>query len=104
MTHTPGPWNVQEGLHNNRYCEIWSGPLCIGETSGCGEIRSEGEDAANARLIAAAPELLASCMDARYELAVLVNQFGLGFDTPTEHPVIVRLDAAISRATGEDAA
>jgi len=89
MNHTPGPWNVQEGSANNKYCEIWSGLLCIGETSGCSEIRSEGEDAANARLIAAAPDLLKACIAIREE-----------YVAPTKSALDI-VYAAIAKATGD---
>ncbi len=67
MPHTPGPWQQ----HDHDYCpfEIWGaldGPLEDGKIHGeqvCDII--EGDDAernhANARLIAAAPELLSAC-------------------------------------------
>jgi hypothetical protein len=52
--HTPGPWKVQENA--DAYTHIvrskTNAYIC-----GCGQ-GSDGEDKANARLIAAAPELL----------------------------------------------
>lgn len=48
MTHTPGPWEVQDDCATS----IWAGGHYIAETYTDGE--------ANARLIAAAPDLLAA--------------------------------------------
>ena len=93
MKHTPGEWRVI--AHS----------IIIADESGIcklfGEGMNFGEQIANARLIAAAPDLLAACKSARFEMAGLVNQFGLGFTKPEEHPVIARLDAAIAKAEGE---
>lgn len=55
--------------------------------------------AANARLIAAAPDLLKAGDGARQALWNALDH--LGFECPDAHPAIVELDAAIARATGE---
>jgi hypothetical protein len=61
MSHTPGPWKVEE--YRNHF-EIWPDPK---NNLGCGTMIAAThdwipggrvDDAANARLIAAAPELL----------------------------------------------
>ncbi len=44
--------------------------------------------------------LLAACKAARANLESLVNDFGLGFDEPEEHPLIQKLDTAIAKAEG----
>lgn len=77
--HTPGPWHVANGVQirsaRDQIAKVWS--------------MRNGEGNANARLIAAAPELLAS-------LQVLVENGGIGpesmFDDARE---------AIFKATGE---
>lgn len=54
--HTPGPWEVHDGL-------VWSkkyGAICD-PLSEVGNNRTQPEARANARLIAAAPDLLAAC-------------------------------------------
>jgi hypothetical protein len=54
MKHTPGPWLYQE--KSDAYTHIVRGPS--GQyVAGCGQC-SHGECEANARLIAAAPEML----------------------------------------------
>jgi len=58
--HTPGPWTVEaypdrasrHPLHNNRYVASPGGLVCA--------LRDQPAQAADARLIAAAPELLAA--------------------------------------------
>jgi hypothetical protein len=49
--HTPGPWKVEPGFHRNRIADADDAAICfaLGFTQ---------EATANARLIAAAPELL----------------------------------------------
>ncbi len=54
-THTPGPWGYSEG-------EIYRGNNPIASViPSFGWFRKTAEDEANARLIAAAPELLEQC-------------------------------------------
>lgn len=63
--HTSGPWNVGRKTANETWC-VWAGKLRIawidfwGEQIESGNFKSESEQQANARLIAAAPELLAA--------------------------------------------
>jgi hypothetical protein len=58
-THTPGPWSVSNGLPT-----VWAnnGERQIADCDK-GPLRSAGEDLANARLIASAPELLAALIE-----------------------------------------
>jgi hypothetical protein len=60
--HTPGPWHVE---NLDEICTDASG-ACVAMVNCCGfgEYTSEEEHAANARLIAAAPFLLDSILDA----------------------------------------
>lgn len=94
--HTPGPWK-REGLtvyalmsagwlkgkelFKNRF---WANLVCDASCS-----KEEAE--ANARLVAAAPELLDACIDARRWLAGWASA----------EPYISLLDAAIAKATGD---
>lgn len=57
LQHTPGPWHIMKPLESNGY--VWVNPM----GGMCGEIAtawpiSQGSAEANARLIAAAPDLL----------------------------------------------
>ena len=57
-THTPGPWEKATiGIGTNSKQVVW-----LGEKTGRRiQVISTGRDEANARLIAAAPELLSQC-------------------------------------------
>jgi hypothetical protein len=55
MKHTSGPWEVDKGEHKSK-ChghEIWTGGMLVAQVAGLAEF-----DAANAKLIAAAPTML----------------------------------------------
>jgi hypothetical protein len=98
--HTPGPWRCGQGITEKITPVVWAGSLVFGERivhriAVC-------DNAANARLIAAAPELL----DALEELVS-----DLEFDMSAGcNPRLVKSGkrieyarAAISKATGESA-
>ena len=61
VTHTPGPWHVNEGIRGKTYVEHAHGMICDMQLE---EYVHTNEDRlgilADANLIAAAPELLAS--------------------------------------------
>jgi hypothetical protein len=82
--HTAGPWKASQGFDVGVY--------------GCGyrvALMTSGEvnrDMANARLIAAAPELLEALVLVR-DYVVTMKQMG--------HEYQVAIDAAIAKATGE---
>ena len=89
--HTPGPWQARAGLSR------WNVTTCEKPRTFniCAINTDRIEQAANARLIAAAPELLAACEEAiRY-----VDSKG------SEHVnrvPFVSMRAAIAKARGED--
>jgi len=94
MKHTPGPWEawVKDGWHvsdgTDRIADLAEfDDQCFGYD---GAIELEE---ANARLIAAAPELLEACIAVR------------AFDNngPSWHQAMRKIDLAIAKATGEDA-
>lgn len=91
--HTPGPWRYQEA--SDVYTHIVRGPnnyfVCqfSQDTSG----RSE----ADARLTAAAPELLEACQAIRL---VMLNETGHGFELAMRS-IEPKLKAAISKAWGQ---
>ncbi len=94
MAYTPGPWFV----FGNGHCV--GGPHHGNETAGVAmcamRLRDEEENAANARLIAAAPDLLAALR------AVLDRHNYQGTGEPWPHLLVV-VRAAINRAEGGDA-
>ena len=93
--HTPGPWNFEDTLVFTREpMETVDGGTSIEfvEIADCSsyEIHGGYDARANARLIAAAPDLLAA-------LTALVNQTDAPEYFPTE---VENARAAIARATG----
>lgn len=72
-THTPGPWTVGNGSPTvyAREHAICAGPIIIGCALGNGYPIGRGwapDSAANARLMAAAPDLLAALEEVRKQL------------------------------------
>ena len=87
-THTPGPWKSDGMLILARF-DSSSGPFPVAQTAG---FRGVEVDCANARLIAAAPELLAACWEALK---------WCGDNHPAvELPIEAALKAAIEKAEG----
>ncbi|WP_313014578.1 hypothetical protein [Brevundimonas sp.] len=98
--HTPGPWVVTSDGH---YVSPGADLSKIVALIFRPNTDQEGERHANARLIAAAPDLLAALIEARDAL----HQHYVDWDGEPEDAVPLQLarskcDAAISRATGED--
>ena len=97
-SHTPGPWNAvesQPGIYLIR-------ELCAeAEFSHIATASRRGptELLANARLIAAAPDLLAALEDAREEIAMRVLEDG--GDQRSVTKACAKYDAAIAKARGE---
>lgn len=95
--HTPGPWRIRYGKRFEYDYLLKAGkdtPIAYWSNF---KIRTKKESKANARLIAAAPELLEA-------LQSLVNQFlQRGVFTAPEHPDRIALalaESAIAKATG----
>lgn len=91
IQHTPGPWTISGEEHANVICgahfvvaDVF--PEASDMTTGAG---THEEAEANARLIAAAPELLAVCL-ALQERGAVIATTGLGD----------QLTAAIAKAQG----
>jgi len=98
--HTPGEWEIRDNDYFPNQKTI--------ETDGSSRViavidKSDDEDLANARLIAAAPELLAACED-------LVNlwdewaRYSEGLEEPLRRSIEMRVQqsrAAIAKARGE---
>jgi hypothetical protein len=88
--HTPGPWAIS--VHAQWAIDASDGKPVASSGFLSDGIRSVEEQAANARLIAAAPSLLAACGMA---LDVLISD---GYDE--QSPPVARLRAIIATATG----
>ena len=120
IKHTPGPWDFRKGdtLNPDRpfgIVRLLSRDECLqidGDDSGFGdrseviaEVTDGTEAVADARLIAAAPALLAACYQALGAMRDLAEQAG---DVPEwntggdAYEACNALCAAIAKATGED--
>jgi len=69
-THTPGPWFIHERFSSDGTFDIWDKPDALRGARWLADVKTYGgafpdvpEAEANARLIAAAPELLAACKE-----------------------------------------
>lgn len=80
--HTPGPWKVERPYIRG------AGRVIASLESG----RNEVEDTANARLIAAAPELYGA----------LVDLIGFLFHGKKDRQTILRATAALAKARGDE--
>ena len=92
--HTPGPWEAfasHAGLYVIDSAE--QGAIC--------KIEWCLEDEANARLIAAAPELLQAIKDLFRECAMVHKSWGDGDNTKEADAAIKRAKDAIAKATAE---
>ena len=103
--HTPGPWHIKP-YRNFRKC-IWASfetnPYPLAHVPVMGHQKHVD---ANARLIAAAPELLEALKDLAQ--SIVWKEFGecRGFSDSMPLPVITSVEkarAAIAKATGEQA-
>lgn len=103
MAHTPGPWEVAPPGYVDEHYAVLDG---FGHTASVyGYPEQEAVALANARLIAAAPELLACLQSLRVVFAslegwrdmdaTLVDQF-------ISSDGLHRVDAAIAKATGKE--
>lgn len=104
--HTPGPWyhSCDEG-NDPGHCNVNAGPdefmpdgYMIATVEEVDDGTHDEQREANARLIAAAPELLAALEDARDAIASLPDFDGRKFGR-TLH--VEQIDAAIRKARGE---
>ena len=90
--HTPGPWDYSDQTGSRKHCYL--GQVWDSEGESLAVLDSTTDPAvatANARLIAAAPDLLAACEDA-IRLLDEHRMRGLTYDT---------LDEAIKKAKGQ---
>ena len=97
--HTPGPWKTKRDRHNRHRFEVRGKPdghltPCIAITASWLDSDPESESAANARLIAAAPDLLEA-------LREYVDQdfMACGYDSGIGGTTQSKAEAAIAKAT-----
>lgn len=99
-SHTPGPWEIRESKQGEGVC-IYAGQYGIGKVW---NLNDNPENEANARLVAAAPELLVALKSAR---AIIQDDRDAMFESVTvagiastmdeiDRPHIDRLDAALA--------
>ncbi len=103
--HTPGPWATDmEGLDNGDDIPINASGVYIATVTTCwpcvmdldGELQEEGK--ANARLIAAAPDLLAACKEMLLRIKEYQDLDGLL--TAKERGSRDKMIAAVAKAEG----
>ncbi len=101
-THTQGPWHVGAGngegsiFSDNGRTRLEIGGTTLYSIAQITRGWNEVEDEANARLIAAAPELLEACMVA---LAAIKSEYPLEHGNPTIGRAWGTLESAIAKAT-----
>lgn len=90
--HTPGPWVYRHSFDSSARRDIWTATDATGHRELVATIPDADGDHinANARLIAAAPELLAALQD--------VADYWAGGDIPAD--IYAGMRAAIAKATG----
>jgi hypothetical protein len=103
--HTPGPWSnerIWDTPASRIHARVHGVPVALAEAF---TMRGAGEKEANARLIAAAPELLAACKALHQAIDVMLAwriEHERGF-MPTQlpqWPAVVAAHAAITKAEG----
>lgn len=101
--HTPGPWSVFPYYFvtgdGERRRLVGQGPYDTVAEVRQGHDGLDGDVEANARLIAAAPDLLASNIELRDRLRAFVGAVAEMTDCGPDVDAIVRADAAIAKAT-----
>jgi hypothetical protein len=98
--HTPGPWETKEEDSHcwKVYSEEWGGLATLHAAYGVKAQQERLEP--DARLIAAAPEMLAACQAALAYFDACVGECGAETDDEIESPEAKQLRAAIAKATG----
>jgi hypothetical protein len=101
--HTPGPWAVMASDEEWGTYQIGAFCVDVGSMQGTADwysspeyFAARDEDEANARLIAAAPDLLAACEAMLSEMVVWEDEHGL-------HPAATAARDAIAKAKGGEA-
>lgn len=90
--HTPGPWSIGESRDHR--IAVCGGHFIIGVLEGIYQPRGN----ADARLIAAAPDLLAACQD--LDCPELFSILAAGFGEERAAQLVNGLRAAVAKAEG----
>ena len=101
MTHTPGPWTLKIGDSDHRFVRVsghWDEKVHY--LYSVGTYKDFEREIANARLIAAAPELLEAMKEAKNGLRYWEPQTAYGASERAR--ICALVDAAITKATGVD--
>jgi hypothetical protein len=99
--HTPGPWVATTGNHGEWNINSvdddggWAVAVVMG---GAGLEDPNGRSDENARLIAAAPDLLEALTEARKGCKLLDDLTGCMGDDDSVRELLAKIDAAIARA------
>jgi hypothetical protein len=108
--HTPGPWRVNKKVNTSvEQATAPQGMVLICQCEDPDGARLNKEDAANARLIAAAPELLEALDEAFNEITTLNNIlykrniYDLEISAVRQRELIDRILGAIQKATSHEA-
>lgn len=104
MSHTPGPWTIESAPHRAFVAQVGNGQLHIWTERQAkpGESYEWGSALADARLIAAAPELLnvllqiVAPFDGAKAAGIEIDQTVI----KAESQMLVRIREAIAKATG----
>lgn len=93
MEHTPGPWETCQGRRKHREARF----ITAGFDRYVGKVYGHDDQPveANARLIAAAPDLLAACEAALQALLTMPSSYG------QDQIEVPALEAALAKARGE---
>lgn len=100
MSHTPGPWFINDKSVDCQKDKISIETKVMGDDYFIAQVDSSISQEANARLIAAAPELLEACK-AFIEYDEGSYEDGVGMMIRYEHARRM-INVAISKATGEN--
>lgn len=95
--HTPGPWSAEVDRENDHEINIVSGNRPFVATAWPANHQEDKEQEANARLIAAAPELLEALRIVRDTLPHING------NASSVNSLLKLTGAAIAKATGEQA-
>jgi hypothetical protein len=91
VAHTPGPWEHDESgglVPGSHEWHVYANSAPVGK-----RLPAICDSEANARLIAAAPELLAA-------LQLILDDYDNGYDTVLQFKAVDATRAAIAKATG----